>query len=108
MTLSPLKQTYREDKQMDWHFICAPSDVVGQMNILRHICYLIGMDGSGVGILQEAYQVGLICLLKCQGCQLLCALSNFHVQNVPANLQKKKLVKGGAYYIFGVVRSHGG
>ena len=55
--------------------ITLPSDAVGQLNILWHNCYALGRDGTEIGILHEAYWVGLTGLLKCQECKPLHAPS---------------------------------
>ena len=40
------------------------TDATGQLNVLGHDGHTLGMDGCQVGVLEQANQVGLSCLLK--------------------------------------------
>ena len=42
-----------------------PSDAVCQLDVFRHDCDPLCMDGAQVGVLKEAYQVCLQGLLEC-------------------------------------------
>ena len=47
------------------------SDSSGQLDVFGHYCDPLGMDGTQVGVLEQADQIQLCCLLKTHyGCQL--------------------------------------
>ena len=41
------------------------SDAAGQLNVLRHNCYTLGVDGSQVSVLEETDEVRLGRFLEC-------------------------------------------
>ena len=42
------------------------TDAAGQLDVLGHDCHALGVDGSQVGVLEQAHQVGLSSLLQGQ------------------------------------------
>eukprot|EP01043_Picozoa_sp_COSAG02_P034647 COSAG02_NODE_2435_length_8869_cov_63.273774_5_plen_221_part_00 len=48
------------------HLSALATDAAGQLDVLRHDGDALGVDGAEVGVLEEADQVGLACLLERQ------------------------------------------
>jgi len=47
------------------------TDAAGQLDVLGHDGHTLGVDGSQVGVLKQAHQVGLSSLLQGQDCTAL-------------------------------------
>ena len=45
-----------------------PSDMSGQLDILRHDCDAFGVNGAQVSVFEQSDEVRLRCLLQCQDC----------------------------------------
>ena len=99
-----------------WSNLCKRSsstlatDSTGQLNVLRHDGHTLGVNGSQIGVLKEAHQVGLSSLLKSQhsaaleaqvGLEVLGNLTNQALegqlpdQELSALLVLPAVVKGG-------------
>ena len=48
------------------HLSALATDAAGQLDVLRHDGDALGVDGAEVGVLEEADEVGLACLLEGQ------------------------------------------
>ena len=60
-----MKRLYFNTEQMIW-LSSSPltTDPPGQLDILGHDGHPLGVDGAKVGVLEQAHQVGLACLLQ--------------------------------------------
>ena len=68
------------------------TDAAGQLNVLGHNCHTLGMDGCQVGVLEQANQIGLSCLLKGKDCRRLEAQVGLEVLgNLPDQTLERQL-----------------